>query len=242
MHKKVIGIIPARYQSSRFPGKPVAEIAGIPMIVRVYQSAVQSKLLDTLAVATDDERIKKVCSRYSVPCIMTGECLSGSDRVYSAVKNSNEDVIVNIQGDEPLIAPEVIDGVIVPFFQDEHIHVVTAKKKIIFRQEIESPNSVKVVTDNEDFAVYFSRSVIPYNRDNREVDYYKHIGIYAYSRAALKFFTNHPQSHLEKAENLEQLRFIENGWKIKVITTDYDAIGVDIPEDIKKVEKILSQK
>ena len=242
MRKKVIGIIPARYQSTRFPGKPVAQIAGIPMIVRVYQSAVQSKFLDTLAVATDDERIKRVCSRYSVPCIMTGECRSGSDRVYSAVKSSDGDIIVNIQGDEPLIAPEVIDGVINPFFQDEHIHVVTAQKKFTNMTEIESPNNVKVITDNEGFAVYFSRSVIPFNRDGKEIDYYKHIGIYAYSRAALEFFISRSQSQLEKVENLEQLRFIENGWKIKVVTTDYEAIGVDIPEDIKKVEKILSQK
>lgn len=237
--KKIIGVIPARFNSSRFPGKPLELINNIPMIVRVYNQALKAENINDLFVATDDERILNCCKKYDIKCIITGECVSGTDRVYQVSKIIQGDVYVNIQGDEPLIPPDLIDSLVQPFLKNKSISVTTGVKKIINTEELNSPNVVKAVFDKNNFALYFSRSLIPFNRDNVIIDHYKHIGIYAYTKEALTDFFQFDRGILEKSENLEQLRFLENGYKIFVIETEYDSIGVDVIEDIKKVENAL---
>lgn len=236
---KSIVIIPARYQSSRFPGKPLAVIGGKPMIQRVYEQVSQAVGVNKVVVATDDERIYNIVLKFKGNSIMTGECSCGTERVYAAIKDYSCDIVINVQGDEPLIRPEMINELIA-VFEDDSVEMATLCKEITETEDINNPNVVKVVRDKDDNALYFSRYPIPFNRDKRnDIRYLKHIGIYGYKKDFLKKYIQIEKTPLEMAENLEQLRVLESGHKIRVKETIYDSIGVDTPEDILKIEKEL---
>lgn len=235
--KNIVAVIPSRYQSSRFPGKPLAMIAGKTMIQRVYEQVRQVGGVSRVVVATDDERIYSAVEHFSGEAVMTGNCSCGTERVYEAIKDYPCDIVINVQGDEPLIKPEMINELIA-VFSDDNVTMATLCKEITEITDINNPNIVKVVRDKYDNALYFSRYSIPFNRDERsDVKYFKHIGIYGYTKNFLKEYVQTEKTSLEMAENLEQLRVLGSGYKIKVKETIYDSIGVDIPEDIMKIEK-----
>lgn len=239
--KKTVTVIPARYQSSRFPGKPLAMIAGKAMIQRVYEQLGQAAGIDKIIVATDDERIYNAVGQFNGIAVMTGECSCGTERVYEAVKDCTCDIVINVQGDEPLIKPEMVEELITAF-ADDSVVMATLCKEITSDADVNNPNIVKVVRDKNEDALYFSRYPVPYNRDGRkDVKYFKHIGIYGYKKDFLKEYVQMKRTPLELAENLEQLRVLENGCKIRVIETQYDSIGVDTPEDIFKIEKEMER-
>lgn len=238
----IIAIIPSRYASSRFPGKPLANILGKPMIQWVYEKVSSVSEISEVYVATDDKRIFEAVTKFGGKAIMTGECSCGSDRVYQACEKINANIILNIQGDEPSIKTEMIRDLI-SAFNDSDVQMATLKKEITADEDVNNPNMVKVITDVNDNALYFSRSPIPFNRDSVEgVKYYKHIGVYGYTKEFLKKFVSMPQSSFEKTESLEQLRAIENGYKIRVIETKYQSIGVDLPEHVGLVEEELKKE
>jgi len=233
--KNIVAVLPSRYQSSRFPGKPLAMIAGKIMIQRVYEQVKQAEGINRVVVATDDERIYDAVNRFHGEAVMTGNCSCGTVRVYEAIKNYPCDLVINVQGDEPLIKPEMINELI-EAFNDDNVAMATLCKEITEIVDINNPNIVKVVRDKSDNALYFSRYPIPFNRDERSgVKYFKHIGIYGYIKDFLKEYVQMEKTSLEMAENLEQLRVLESGYKIKVKETTYDSIGVDTPEDILKI-------
>lgn len=249
---KYIAIIPARYASTRFPGKPLAMLAGKPVIQRVWEQV--SGVVDAAVVATDDERIAQVVESFGGRAIMTSpDHKSGTDRCWEAYQKQGEefDVVINVQGDEPFIAHSQLRA-IMACFEDENTDIATLVKP--FAEEdglaaLENPNSPKVVLDNNSCAVYFSRSVIPYLRGVEREEwlkhhtFYKHIGMYAFRRDVLGEVTSLPQSILEKAESLEQLRWLENGYKIGVGISDVETVGIDTPEDLERAEEFLkSQK
>lgn len=240
----VIGIIPARYASSRFEGKILANILGKPLIQHVWENAKKSKLLDDLIVACDDERIKKVVEDFGGKAIITSrDHDSGTDRLTEIVQPLDVKIVINIQGDEPLIDPTIINHLTSALLDDSDCVMATVIKRIDNKEEIKDPNVVKVVIDRDDFVLYFSRAAIPYaGKTTKEDFYYKHIGLYGYTKDFLFTFKNLPESHLEKIERLEQLRVLEGGFKIKAIHTDLETIGVDTPEDIEKVEEIMRQR
>ncbi len=237
---KTLGVIPARYGSSRFPGKPLAMIAGKSMIQRVYEQVEKSALTEVV-VATDDQRIIDAVKAFGGKAVMTREDhLNGTTRVAEvALLFPEAEIIVNIQGDEPLIDPELINRLVDAF--DCETSMVSVKKKIEKEEEITSPDCVKVVTTQDERALYFSRSTIPFNRDDEAVDYYKHIGIYGYQRQFLFHYIELPPTPLELTEKLEQLRVLENGFVIKMVETDREFIGVDRPEDVARVEQELAR-
>jgi 3-deoxy-manno-octulosonate cytidylyltransferase (CMP-KDO synthetase) len=236
---KVVAVIPARFGSTRFPGKPLVRIADKPMIQHVYERVKEANLVDKVIVATDHNEIYDVVCSFGGTAFMTKkEHESGSDRMAEVAQIVDGDLFLNVQGDEPLINHEIIDMVVAEA-KEYKDSVVTAKTKIINQDDLQNPNVVKVVTDNEKNALYFSRSIIPYNRSNEKVDYYKHLGIYCFPKNILKQFVTLPKSKLEKIEMLEQLRLLENGFNLRLVTTDYNAIGVDTPEDVEKIRKIL---
>lgn len=237
---KIISIIPSRYQSSRFPGKPLALIYGKPMIQWVYEKVNSVESIAETYVATDDERIYSAVCAFGGKAIMTGECNCGTDRVYQACKDIDADIVLNIQGDEPMIKQEMILQLI-SAFDDDSVNMATLKKQIFTEADINNPNIAKILTDENNNAIYFSRSTIPYNRDGAEVKYYKHVGVYGYKKDFLKTFVSLPQASLEKAEQLEQLRAIQNGYKIRVVETQYESIGVDLPEHIARVEEEMKK-
>lgn len=249
---KYIAIIPARYASTRFPGKPLAMLAGKPVIQRVWEQV--SGVIDAALVATDDERIAQAVESFGGRAIMTSpDHKSGTDRCWEAYQKQGEefDVVINVQGDEPFIAHSQLRA-IMACFEDENTDIATLVKP--FAEEdglaaLENPNSPKVVLDNNSCAVYFSRSVIPYLRGVEREEwlkhhtFYKHIGMYAFRRDVLGEVTSLPQSILEKAESLEQLRWLENGYKIGVGISDVETVGIDTPEDLERAEEFLkSQK
>lgn len=237
--KNIVAVIPSRYQSSRFPGKPLTMIAGKTMIQRVYEQVRKADGISRVVVATDDERIYSAVKHFTGEVVMTGNCSCGTERVYEAIKDDSCDIVINVQGDEPLIKPEMIDELIDAFESDDVV-MVTLCKEITEIADLKNPNIVKVVRDKNDNALYFSRYPIPFNRDNRcEVKYFKHIGIYGYQKDFLKEYVQTEKTPLELAENLEQLRVLESGYKIKVKETIYDSIGVDTLEDVFKIEKIM---
>ena len=243
---KVIAIIPARYASTRFPGKPLVEINGISMINRVYNQAKKVTEISEIIVATDDSRIYDHVVGFGGKAMMTAEShQSGTDRCNEVLEKMEQhfDVVINIQGDEPFIKPEQIKELI-QCFEDSSTQIATLKKKIEDSEEIFNPNNVKVVTDTKQFALYFSRNPIPFVRNAEKeswitkADFYKHIGIYGYKPEVLKQITKLEMSFLEKSESLEQLRWLENGFKIKVGKTNFQSIGIDSPEDLEKVKNL----
>jgi 3-deoxy-manno-octulosonate cytidylyltransferase (CMP-KDO synthetase) len=237
---KVIGIIPARYASTRFPGKPLALIGSKPMIEWVYEAALKSKEIDFLTVATDDKRIFDAVKKFGGNAVITSpDHATGSDRIIEAAGNFKEyDIIVNIQGDEPGIEPDLIDGVIRLKKDHPAFNVTTAARPFMKHEDPSSPDRVKVVFSKNKAALYFSRSVIPYPRQ-KVSDLFLHLGIYVYDRDYLFNFNNLPRSDLEETESLEQLRILENDGKIGVFIT-HDAVqGVDTPDDLKIVSDIL---
>ena len=239
---KVIGVIPARYSSTRLPGKPLEDICGKSMVLRVVEQAEKAKLLNEVIVATDDKRIFEHLVSHGKKAVMTSpEIRTGTDRCYEAVKDTKSDIIVNIQGDEPLLDPDTIDSLISALAVSGTAVCSTAVKKITDESEIDNPNTVKAVTDKNMFALYFSRSRVPFNRDHAGI-YYKHIGIYAYKTEFLKTYINLESTMLEKTESLEQLRILENGFKIKCVEVFTDSVGVDTKEDLDKVRRIISER
>lgn len=240
--KKVIAVIPARYQSTRFPGKPLAMIDGKTMIHRVYERVASVQEIEEVIVATDDGRIFDEVTCFGGHAIMTGECACGTERVFYACKDIECDIVLNVQGDEPMIKPEMIQELI-SAFNDDAVEMATLKKEITSMDDITNPNIAKVITDKNNDAIYFSRSAVPYNRDNREeVHYYKHIGVYGYTKTFLAEFIKWSQTSLELSEQLEQLRVIENGRKIRVVETQFQSIGVDLPEHITQVENAIKNE
>jgi len=241
---KTVAFIPARYQSSRFPGKPLAHIAGKPMIQHVYECAATCPELSGVCVATDDERIVACVNDFGGNAVMTEKShRSGTDRISEAAFKmglERNDLVVNIQGDQPFFHPSQISRLVTPLVEDESISMTTLKYKITEKSEIKNPNHVKVVTDRQGFGLYFSRSPIPFYRSTTSSeDYYKHLGLYAFRMGFLLQFARFSEGVLESAEKLEQLRALEHGIKIKVVETPFDSIEVDVPEDIKRVEKML---
>jgi 3-deoxy-manno-octulosonate cytidylyltransferase (CMP-KDO synthetase) len=255
MNLKVLAVIPSRYDSSRFPGKPLADIKGKSMIQRVYEQATSCKQLSEVIVATDDQRIFDHVKSFNGKVMMTSnDHQSGTDRCGEVLNNCNDhiDVVVNIQGDEPFIQPDQISQLVQVFADNSKndstnnsVDISTLAKKIELEEQLHDPNVVKVVKQANSFALYFSRSPIPYLRNNKGLDwtltqdYYKHVGIYAYKASVLKKLTQLPTSDLETTESLEQLRWLENGYKIHVGTTQHENIGIDTPEDLQKLNSKL---
>ncbi|NLV91784.1 MAG: 3-deoxy-manno-octulosonate cytidylyltransferase [Firmicutes bacterium] len=239
---KITGIIPARYSSTRFPGKPLAELAGKPMIQHVYERAASATTLSEVIVATDDARIMAAVEKFGGRAVMTSpEHPTGTDRLAEVAANLDSDLIVNIQGDEPLLASEAIDAAVQPLMADPDLPMGTLKHRIEDPSEVTNPNVVKVVTDQKGLALYFSRAPIPYNRDSDGSPvYYKHIGLYVYRREFLLTFARLAPTPLETSEKLEQLRALENGYKIMVVETTHQSIGVDTVEDLERVRQILA--
>ena len=244
---EILGIIPARYASTRFPGKPLIEINGMSMIQRVYTQAKKSKSLGRVVVATDDRRIYKHVMDFGGEVVMTSENhLTGTDRCREALKETKAvcDAVINIQGDEPFIDPGQIDKVAACFYI-QGTQLATLAKKITNIDDLTNHNMVKVVFNKNSDALYFSRSPIPFTRNFEESDwlnqtaYYKHIGIYGFSKYILNQITKLETSSLEKAESLEQLRWLENGYKIKVAITDFESVAIDTPEDLLKVKDMI---
>lgn len=233
---KIAIIIPARYASTRLPGKPLLKVNNKPIIQWVYERAMQSKLTKTVIVATDDNRIREEVESFGGKVFITSSShQSGSDRIAEVAKSlPNIDVIVNVQGDEPLITPESIDGAIDSLIQDAKADISTLIRVIDDKKEQGNPNIVKVVKDNFDYAMYFSRAAIPYERETDQEKLYAHIGLYAYRKDSLFKMTEFPQSDLEKTECLEQLRALQYGMKIKTRIVDYKPIGIDTPEDLEE--------
>jgi 3-deoxy-manno-octulosonate cytidylyltransferase (CMP-KDO synthetase) len=243
---RILGIIPARYASTRFPGKPLALIAGKPLIERVVERCRQAKSLGEIIVATDDPRIAEAARKFCRVEMTRADHPSGSDRIAEVASRCECDAVVNIQGDEPLIEPAVIDAVATALAQTE---MSTAATLIRAEAEYDNPNVVKVVVNAAGRALYFSRRTIPYLREaasrsaNEQLaafPFLKHLGIYGYRRETLLRLVQFPMSPLEQAEKLEQLRALENGIPIAVVKVDYDSVGVDVPEDVARVEKILT--
>ncbi len=242
----ILGVIPARFSSSRLPGKPLAEIDGKPMIQHTYESASKSKLLDDIIIAVDDERVYEIAKSFCKRVKMTSNDIkTGSDRIAGVVKDlSSAKIVVNIQGDEPFIPGRMIDEAIEPHLFDPTVQVSTLAKRITRVDELLSPSIPKVVFDYNNFALYFSRSPIPFARDARtnserikNNEIYKHIGLYVYQKESLLEFTKLKPTDLERIEQLEQLRMLENGFKIKIVVTDHESISVDTEEDLDKVRK-----
>ena len=238
----VVAVIPARWASTRFPGKPMAELAGEPMIVHVVRRAAEARSVAHVIVATDDERIAKAAEKAGAEAVLTGECPSGTDRVAAAIADRDEwEIVVNVQGDEPLLSGDNIDVPVDGLQKNDDVRMSTLCRPLE-PERAEDPNAVKVVRDLRGRALYFSRSPIPYPR-HREAAWKQwrlHLGIYGFRREALAAFVALPPSDLEQAEGLEQLRALENGISILVLDAPHPAFGVDTPEDLERVEKIIN--
>ncbi|MBE7652996.1 3-deoxy-manno-octulosonate cytidylyltransferase [Tenacibaculum finnmarkense] len=243
---KIIAMIPARYSASRFPGKLMKNLGGKPVIVRTYQAAITANLFDEVYVVTDSEIIFKTIEQAGGKAIMSikeHEC--GSDRIAEAVESLEADIVVNVQGDEPFIDTVSLSKLIKSFEEDKNNTIDLASLKVAMTslEDIENPNNVKVITDVNNFAIYFSRSVIPFHRDKElNVTYYKHKGVYAFRKQALLDFYNTPMTPIEAAEKIECIRYLEVGKKIKMIETSVESIGIDTPEDLEKAIKQLENE
>lgn len=242
---KVLAVIPARYSSKRFPGKPLAPIAGRPMIQHVVERVRGAGRVTRILVATDDDRIRKAVEEFGGEAILTrADHRTGTDRVAEVAAHVEADIYLNVQGDEPLMDPEVVDALVEAMTEDGAVSVGTPCTAIIQPKDIMDPNVVKVVRDFDGNALYFSRAPVPWVRDRGEsvaARHWKHLGLYAFRRDALLEYPTLPPGELEHIEQLEQLRWLENGFRIRVVETDYDAVSVDIPSDVERVEKILRE-
>jgi 3-deoxy-manno-octulosonate cytidylyltransferase (CMP-KDO synthetase) len=240
---QTIAIIPARFASTRFPGKALADLDGRPMIEHVYRRVAQSRVVSRVIVATDDLRIAKAVNGFGGEVRLTrADHPSGTDRLAEVATKLDCDIVVNVQGDEPLLDPRAIDEAVAPFSADAGVHMTTLYRRITDHEELKNPNIVKVTLDRAGFALYFSRSPIPYVRDPRGgwPPLYRHIGLYAYRRSALLVLAALEPTPLERAESLEQLRALEHGIRIKAVETTHDSIGVDTPEDLEHVRRLLA--
>lgn len=244
---QVIGIIPARFASTRFEGKPLVEILGKPMIQRTWERAKLASMLDHVVVATDDEKIADCCRGFGADVIMTSEsCRNGAERCSEALQKLNKkyDIVVNIQGDEPLIEPEIIDG-IVKALQYSPDAVFSTAVTSLKPEDAFDPNRVKCVVDNHGYAIYFSRGLIPYNKSgkvNPNFPYLLHLGIQSYDANFLKIYPELTPTPLQLEEDLEQLKVLENGYKMKVIKVEHEAHGVDVPDDVQKIERYMRER
>ncbi len=241
---RTVGVIPARYGSTRLKGKVLADIFGKPLIQHVWERASEAKLLDDLFIAVDNEHVKNVCEGFGAKTVMTDKsCLSGSDRIAQAVKDIDAGIVINIQGDEPMLNASIIDGLVDVLKKNKEVQMSTAVVKMKESKDAQDPNVVKAIVDRKGYAIYFSRAALPFDRegDGKEIEYFKHLGFYGYRKVFLLGFKDLPLSKLEQAEKLEQLRVIEAGYKIKVIETEFDTIAVDTQEDLQKVKKALKK-
>lgn len=242
-----IGVIPARLGSTRLAQKVLLDICGKPMIQHVWESAKKAKALDDVIIATDNEMVIDAAKRFGAKAVLTSvDHKSGTDRVTEVVNPLDVKVVVNIQGDEPLVHPSMINELAMALLADKNLVMATLAKKITDEKDIHDSNIVKVVLDKENFALYFSRAPIPYNREPKDgfltQNHYKHIGIYAYTKDFLFTFANMPESKLEQIEKLEQLRVLESGYKIKVIETKYDTKSVDVQNDLEIVKDLYDKR
>ncbi|HRN25316.1 MAG: 3-deoxy-manno-octulosonate cytidylyltransferase [Ignavibacteriaceae bacterium] len=246
----ILGVIPARFASTRLMGKPLADIGGKSLLQHTYEGACKSKLMNQVVIAVDDEQVAKAAKIFGAAVMMTPKyCATGSDRIAIVAKEfPRANIIVNIQGDEPFISGMMIDQAIEPLLFDPDVNVSTLAKLIDSIEEFNSPSVVKVVFDYKNFAMYFSRSPIPFVRDEIDetemlgkANFYKHIGLYVYRKEYLIKFTKLEPTDLEQWEKLEQLRMLENGFKIKIVETEYDSFSVDTPEDLEKARMIYSK-
>ena len=241
MPRKILGVIPARFASTRFPGKVLAQIAAKTMLQHVYERASLCTYLTSVMIATDDDRVYTVARGFGARVRMTrSDHLSGTDRAAEVASAEDAEIVVNIQGDEPLISPAAIDAAILPLVHEPELVMATLKKRIEDRREITDPNVVKVVTNRSGDAIYFSRCAIPFDRETSgNTPYFKHIGLYVYRRDFLLAYSALPVGPLETAERLEQLRALENGFGIRVVETEYESLGVDTPEDLERVSRLF---
>jgi len=243
---KVIVVIPSRYASTRLPGKPLVPLAGKPMVQHVYERAKRAQTVHRVIVATDDQRIIDAVTAFGGEARMTrSDHRTGTERIAEVAVHEPGDVFVNVQGDEPLIDPVAIDTAVGALLEEPQAQISTVATPIRHAGDIMDPNVVKTVLDFDGNALYFSRAPIPWIRDTQQkvhVKYWKHLGLYVFQRAALLEFPTLPQGELEKIEQLEQLRWLENGWKIRVAEVAHDAVSVDVPEDVARVEKLMQKQ
>ena len=242
---KIIAVIPARYEASRFPGKLMQILGNKTVIATTYGNVVETGLFDEVFVATDSEIIFKEIQNIGGKAMMTGNHETGSDRIAEAIENIECDIVINVQGDEPFLKLEPLQQLIEVFKNDEkeEISLASLKIKLTEKEEIENPNNVKVITDRNGFALYFSRSVIPFPRETSvTAEYFKHIGVYAFRKNALLNFAKLEMTPLEISEKIECIRYLEYGMKIKMIETDFVGVGIDVPEDLEKARQILKNK
>jgi 3-deoxy-manno-octulosonate cytidylyltransferase (CMP-KDO synthetase) len=242
----ILAVIPARHASARFPGKPLATIAGRPMIQHVVERVRRAHLVSRVVVATDDQGIKSAVEAFGGEALLTrADHRTGTDRVTEVAVHLRADIYVNVQGDEPLIDPHTVDAVVTSMLEDQTIQIASSCVAISQPNDIMDPNVVKVVRDFDGNALYFSRAPVPWVRDTGvtvAARHWKHLGLYAFRRDALIEFPTLPPGELERIERLEQLRWLENGFRIGVVETDYDALSVDVPADIERVEKLLASR
>lgn len=239
---KIIAVIPARYEASRFPGKLMQILGEKTVIATTYKNVVETGLFSEVFVATDSEIIFKEIEKIGGKAVMTGTHETGSDRIAEAIENIDCDIVINVQGDEPFLKLDPLKQLMEVFKNDEkeEISLASLKIKLTEKEEIENPNNVKVITDQNGFALYFSRSVIPYPRETSvTAEYFKHIGVYAFRKNALLNFAKLAMTPLEIAEKIECIRYLECGMKIKMIETDFVGVGIDVPEDLEKAREIL---
>jgi 3-deoxy-manno-octulosonate cytidylyltransferase (CMP-KDO synthetase) len=242
---EVVVVIPSRYAATRLPGKPLVNLAGKPMVQRVYEQAKLAQTVHRVLVATDDQRIVDAVQAFAGEARMTrSDHRTGTERIAEVAAHEPGDVFVNVQGDEPLIDPVAIDTAVAALLEDPPAQIATVATPIRHVPDIMDPNVVKTVLDFDSNALYFSRAPIPWVRDTQQkihVRYWKHLGLYVFQRDALLEYPTLPQGELEKIEQLEQLRWLENGWKIRVAEVEHDAVSVDVPEDVTRVEKLLQK-
>lgn len=239
---KIIAIIPARYNSSRFKGKPLVDILGKTMINRVYSQVLKVKKFSEVIVATDDERVFTSCKNNNINVIMTGDCNTSTERLYEVSKKIDADYYVCINGDEPLISPNVISKIIPRKIEKENYYVSNLITKISKPSEVVDFTNIKVVKDNNGNALYYSRSPIPYPKSYLDYDYFKHLGVLCYNKEALKFFADTKKGFNEKIEDINELRFLENGISIKLVEVKAEVLSVDTPKDLEKVIDILKKR
>ena len=242
---QVVVVIPSRYAATRLPGKPLVNLAGKPMVQRVYEQAKLAQTVHRVLVATDDQRIVDAVQAFAGEARMTrSDHRTGTERIAEVAAHEPGDVFVNVQGDEPLIDPVAIDTAVAALLEDPPAQIATVATPIRHVPDIMDPNVVKTVLDFDSNALYFSRAPVPWVRDTQQkvhVKYWKHLGLYVFQRDALLEYPTLPQGELEKIEQLEQLRWLENGWKIRVAEVEHDAVSVDVPEDVTRVEKLLQK-